>query len=193
MKAAQHLMLAAGLFLAGLPAHAAGVQTFSPQGEARAPEQVRISFATPMIRLGDTAAPAPMQMSCALDGKGHWVDDKTWVFDIKEAPPADTSCRFTPRAGLKDLAGTSIAPTSYGFFTGAPAIVKSWPSAGARVTSTLDADLQRYATATLKRHLAALAERNVQDGAAVVLDNASGDILAWVGSSGSLSARPTSG
>ncbi|WP_205694464.1 penicillin-binding protein 1C [Crenobacter cavernae] len=61
-------------------------------------------------------------------------------------------------------------------------------AAGARVASTIDAGLQRYATATLRRHLAALAERNVQDGAAVVLDNASGDILAWIGSSGSLSA-----
>jgi penicillin-binding protein 1C len=32
--------------------------------------------------------------------------------------------------------------------------------------------------------------RNVRDGAVVVLDNASGNVLAWVGSSGSLSAAP---
>ncbi|WP_083370283.1 penicillin-binding protein 1C [Chromobacterium sphagni] len=56
--------------------------------------------------------------------------------------------------------------------------------AGSRVVSTLDLPLQRFAAAALRRHLAALSQRNVQDGALVVLDNASGDILAWVGSSG---------
>ncbi|MDF0605524.1 penicillin-binding protein 1C [Neisseriaceae bacterium TC5R-5] len=57
-------------------------------------------------------------------------------------------------------------------------------AAGSQVRSTLDSRLQGYATAVLKRQLAALSARNVQDGALVVLDNASGDILAWVGSSG---------
>ena len=40
---------------------------------------------------------------------------------------------------------------------------------------------------TLRRQLAELAGRNVEDGAVVVLDNASGEVLAWVGSSGDLS------
>ena len=39
----------------------------------------------------------------------------------------------------------------------------------------------------LRRQLAELAGRNVEDGAVVVLDNASGEVLAWVGSSGDLS------
>ncbi|UTH73204.1 penicillin-binding protein 1C [Chromobacterium sp. IIBBL 290-4] len=56
--------------------------------------------------------------------------------------------------------------------------------AGDRIQTTLDLPLQRFAAAALRRHLAALAQRNVQDGALVVLDNPSGDILAWVGSSG---------
>jgi penicillin-binding protein 1C len=38
--------------------------------------------------------------------------------------------------------------------------------------------------------LAALDKRNVADGAVVVIDNASGEVLAWVGSSGSLSEAP---
>jgi penicillin-binding protein 1C len=59
---------------------------------------------------------------------------------------------------------------------------------GARVTTTLDADLQRYAVANLRDHLAELADRAVGDGAIIVLDNASGDVLAWVGSSGEFSA-----
>ncbi|WP_236943648.1 penicillin-binding protein 1C [Jeongeupia sp. USM3] len=59
--------------------------------------------------------------------------------------------------------------------------------AGARIPTTLDAGLQRFATQTLRRHLLELSRRNVQDGAVIVLDNASGDVLAWVGASGGLS------
>lgn len=58
---------------------------------------------------------------------------------------------------------------------------------GARITSTLDADLQARARAFLRTRLTELAGRNVEDGAVVVLDNASGDVLAYVGSSGDLS------
>ncbi|MDM4766875.1 penicillin-binding protein 1C [Pelomonas sp. SE-A7] len=50
--------------------------------------------------------------------------------------------------------------------------------------STLDAGLQRLALQTLRQQLLELQGRNVEDGAVVVLDNASGEILAWVGSSG---------
>ncbi|AGZ32309.1 penicillin-binding protein 1C [Burkholderia pseudomallei NCTC 13179] len=66
------------------------------------------------------------------------------------------------------------------------------PGAGARVRSTLDAPLQRFARDTLTRALAELNapahRRHVQDGAVVVIDNATGEIRAWVGSSGALSA-----
>jgi penicillin-binding protein 1C len=50
--------------------------------------------------------------------------------------------------------------------------------------STLDAPTQRIALQALQRQLAELKGRNVEDGAAVVLDNASGELLAWVGSAG---------
>lgn len=57
-----------------------------------------------------------------------------------------------------------------------------------RVPTSLRADVQRFALSTLQRHLRELRQRNVEDGAVVVLDNASGEVLAWVGSSGELSA-----
>ncbi|WP_341675600.1 penicillin-binding protein 1C [Niveibacterium sp. SC-1] len=62
--------------------------------------------------------------------------------------------------------------------------------AGEQYRSSLDAELQRFAAETLRSHLAALVERNVEDGAVVVLDNASGEVLAYVGSSGDLSGAP---
>ena len=58
---------------------------------------------------------------------------------------------------------------------------------GERVASTLDADAQGVARAALRARLAELGGRNVEDGAVVVLDNASGEVLAYVGSSGDLS------
>ncbi|MDR0224839.1 MAG: penicillin-binding protein 1C [Burkholderiaceae bacterium] len=56
-----------------------------------------------------------------------------------------------------------------------------------QVRSTLSAPLQRFAVQTLQQHLRELQGRNVEDGAVVVLDNATGEVLAWVGSSGVLS------
>ncbi|MED5620769.1 penicillin-binding protein 1C [Ideonella sp. BN130291] len=53
-----------------------------------------------------------------------------------------------------------------------------------QVKSTLDATLQRVTRDTLRRQIAELQGRQVEDGAVLVLDNASGDVLAWVGSSG---------
>jgi len=55
---------------------------------------------------------------------------------------------------------------------------------GSIVRSTLDAGLQRAANAALRRRLAELAERNVGDGAVIVIDNASGDVLAYVANDG---------
>ena len=55
------------------------------------------------------------------------------------------------------------------------------------IQSTLRAPLQRFAVQTLQQHLRELRGRHVEDGAVVVLDNASGEVLAWVGSSNELS------
>jgi len=76
-------------------------------------------------------------------------------------------------------------------------VLKRLPEGGrglASVRSTVRAPLQRFAVQTLQRHLSELAGRHVEDGALVVLDNASGEVLAWVGSSGPLSrAREVDG
>jgi len=68
-------------------------------------------------------------------------------------------------------------------------VMKSLPKGAAPATlrTTLDAGTQRRARDALRQQLAELRDRDVEDGAVVVLDNASGDVLAWVGSSGALS------
>ncbi|MGA7180445.1 MAG: penicillin-binding protein 1C [Thiobacillaceae bacterium] len=56
--------------------------------------------------------------------------------------------------------------------------------------TSLDADLQSYVLDTLRQQLTELQDRQVEDGAVLVLDNASGEVLAWVGSSDSTSQAP---
>ena len=58
---------------------------------------------------------------------------------------------------------------------------------GEHVLSTLSKNLQRVALETVQQHLLELNGRNVEDAAVVVLDNATGDVLVYVGSSGKLS------
>jgi penicillin-binding protein 1C len=52
---------------------------------------------------------------------------------------------------------------------------------GAKVTTTLDVGIQRIALIALKRQMMALGRERARDGAVIVVDNESGDILAYVG------------
>ncbi|MBF0457559.1 MAG: penicillin-binding protein 1C [Nitrospirae bacterium] len=53
-----------------------------------------------------------------------------------------------------------------------------------QAVSTLDGELQRVVLERLDRHLAALKESNVSDGAVLVVENRTGEILAYVGNGG---------
>ena len=66
-------------------------------------------------------------------------------------------------------------------------VVRASPSQTGIVRTSIDARLQRLANDALQRHLRELSARQVEDGAALVLDRVSGEVLAWIGSSGSLS------
>ena len=58
---------------------------------------------------------------------------------------------------------------------------------GQSIQSTLRAPLQRFAAKTVQQHLRELRGRHVEDAAVLVLDNGTGEVLAWVGSSNELS------
>ncbi len=57
-----------------------------------------------------------------------------------------------------------------------------------KVVSTLDGRIQRFALESLKNNLAALRNRKVSDGAVLVVDNITGEILAYVGNSAETSS-----
>ncbi|HEX8374761.1 MAG TPA: penicillin-binding transpeptidase domain-containing protein, partial [Geminicoccaceae bacterium] len=59
--------------------------------------------------------------------------------------------------------------------------------AGETVTSTLEAGVQRVAVGALRRQLLGLGGDRARDGAVVVVDNRSGDVLAYVGGVGGAS------
>ncbi|PQO87894.1 penicillin-binding protein 1C [Massilia phosphatilytica] len=87
----------------------------------------------------------------------------------------EVDAAFSRTASAPEAATAGVTPQFVRRLGGAP---------GGVVRSTLDAVLQRFTVAALRRHLAALAERNVGDGAVIVIDNASGDVLAYVANGG---------
>jgi penicillin-binding protein 1C len=56
--------------------------------------------------------------------------------------------------------------------------------------STLDRNLQAFTLDALRRHVAEVHERNVDDGAVLVVENSTGEIRAYVGGTGTLSSAP---
>ena len=105
-----------------------------------------------------------------------------WVAGALQRKAFDTSEGIAPhvaRQVISVLAEPVDAPHAHNTVTGSvrPSVVQT----------TLHAPLQRFAVQTLQHHLRELQARHVEDGAIVVLDNASGEVLAWVGSSGELS------
>jgi penicillin-binding protein 1C len=136
-------------------------------------DQQEAAIAAALVRGPNAKAEAVAQRACG-------------VLRLQASGADGTVC-----AGVSALAETALARKG-GMVLGeqlAPhfarlAIAADGP---ATQTGTLDARLQRFAIAQLRRQLAELANRDVEDGAVVVLDNRSGEVLAWVGSSGDLS------
>ncbi len=112
------------------------VVEMTPGGTIKRPSQATVSFATPMIALGDPRAAAPASVSCTPEarGAGRWIDSRHWVFDFDAALPGGERCSIGIAAGLRDLAGHALEPTaSHGFSTGGPSIVSLRPDAGSTI------------------------------------------------------------
>lgn len=87
--------------------------------------------------------------------------------------PALASAMFAP-GRLRSL-DPGLAPHLANHLLGVP---------GMRIASTLDREVQRAAVQALRHQLQGLGPTRVRDGAVIVLDNASGDVLAYVGGVG---------
>ena len=107
----------------------------------------------------------------ASEGVAPHLARRLLAQDATASPSPSNSTSPLPATMAKNAPATSAA--------------RALPSATLR--STADATLQRFAVQTLQQHLRELRGRHVQDGAVLVLDTTSGEVLAWVGSSGALS------
>lgn len=124
--------LISSLLLATLSsfAVAAGIESFSPQGEVKGVRQVSVRFTHEMVPLGDPRLPLPFDIDCAEKGSGRWVDGKNWVYDFERDLPAGVRCTFNLKPGTNALDGTQLEPASKSFTTGGPAILTAWPGEG---------------------------------------------------------------
>jgi penicillin-binding protein 1C len=102
------------------------------------------------------------------------------------AAPASAPCARLHARAAQALATRAALPVA----ADAPHLAARLPlQAGERRRTTLDRDLQRRVQAALDAQLAQLAPLEAEDGAVLVLDNASGEVLAYVGG-GRGTARP---
>lgn len=99
-------------------------------------------------------------------------------------------------AAITSLADTSLAakvPIDFGEQLAPQLAQRFLHTPGESVQVSLDAELQRFALHTLQARLVALRDNHVDDGAVVVIDNKTGEILAYVGSAGSARATDNAG
>lgn len=85
--------------------------------------------------------------------------------------------RIEPQAGLAPHVASRLLPA------GAPL-----PHGPRIAHSTLEGRLQRWASEVLQEHLQYLASSNVQDGAVLVVENETGEVLAYLGNGGTFSS-----
>ena len=133
-------------------------------------DTLEAAVAAALLRGPNASAAVVTQRSCGvLQAQGvSCVGVASLVQDAltrRGAPPLGE--QLAPHFSRQVLAGLKPAPAS--------------------LATSIDAPLQRIAREALRQQLAELSGRNVEDGAVLVLDNASGEVLAWVGSSGDLS------
>jgi penicillin-binding protein 1C len=132
-------------------------------------------------------APEALLLAASLAAPGATQD--AWVARAcalaRRASPVDTTA---PCPELRRIAVAARSVPGRAQPDAAPHLAgKLLKVPGSRIVSTLDAGLQRYVADTVHARLAELAGRGAADASVVVLDNTTGDVLAYVGSSGDLS------
>ena len=125
-----------------------------------------------LLRSPKAAPEAVMRRTCAL-ARAMNMPTEDSIIRARVAEALGDSSRFPSEGGI------------------APHIARQLlKRGGERVVSTLDFSLQRFALESLQCQLALLAGRNVRDGAVLVVHNATGEILSYVGNSGAQASAP---
>lgn len=149
--------------LQGVAANARALFDKHPSGLSES-ESILLAALLPAPNAG---AERLRRRACAIAAIGGFHNDCSSLSALVDA----TLARL-PAARLIDV---NLAPSLAHRFLTRP---------GQRVVTTLDARWQRLAREALAQQLAGLQGRNVRDGAAVIVDNRNGEVLAYVGSAG---------
>ncbi|HAK59361.1 MAG TPA: penicillin-binding protein 1C [Nitrospiraceae bacterium] len=152
--------------LQGIAAASKGLFDKEPGGLNRAESLVLAS----LVRSPNASAEAVAKRACRLSTSLAW---NTGCDDTRALAQSRFSRAYAVRQRV------SIAPH---------VALKVLRQDGSNMHSTLDGDLQRYATDVLERAVGVLSDQNVRDGAVLVVENRTGDVLAYVGNTGTLSS-----
>lgn len=177
-----------------------GIEAMSQTLFAKAPhglDKREAAVAAALVRAPNAKAPQVAQRACKvlqlLEPATHGADCEdlqAYTLASLQAQRFAASEGIAPHLAVQALRLRRAAAVATGV-DGQTASVRTRtfaaPLPGNTVRTTLNAPLQRFAVQTLQQQLRELQTRHVEDGAIVVLDNASGEVLAWVGSSGALS------
>lgn len=117
----------------------------------------------------------PYAHAAALEQRRRWVLAR--MVATGAASAADAADAAAERIDVLPRGG-GIAAAPHLLFR----LAGSVPPDATRVRTTLDRDLQAFAENATQQIVGDLNERNVRDGAAIVIDNRDGAILAYVGS-----------
>ncbi len=111
------------------------IESFSPEGLAKAVRQVAVRFSQPMVAFGDPRPPLELfTIDCPEKGVARWVDERSWVYDFAKDLPAGLACRFVLRPDARGLAGARVSGRrEFRFTTGGPAVLTMQPWPGSRV------------------------------------------------------------
>ncbi|MBK8016783.1 MAG: penicillin-binding protein 1C [Betaproteobacteria bacterium] len=150
--------------LSGVGAAVQGLFHKSPSG-VTAPEAALLAA---LLRGPNARSDVVSRRACAVAGARDCRPLDRLAGSVLKLPP-----RLEPRAAL------------------APHVARALLSRETRnVTTTLDAGVQAKVLDVLRRQLSTLSDRHVQDGAVLVLDNATGEVLAYAGNQGPGSSAP---
>jgi penicillin-binding protein 1C len=137
-----------------------------------------------LLRRADRMATAPTERIRQSDPTATALSDR-----IRRSDPAATASSGEVAAAVDRLVA---APDRSGprarLAPHAMRLLHDSGDACRDLPSSLDRRVQEIAAAALHRHLVELEDRSARDGAVLVVDNTSGEVLAYVGSSGALSA-----
>lgn len=114
------------------PASPVVVEDFVPAAPAPGLRQVSARFSAPMVALGSPRSPDPFDVDCPVPGRGRWLDDRTWVYDLAAPLPGGIECRFAIRANLTARAGAPAGGNlRFVASSGGPQIAAALPADGA--------------------------------------------------------------